>query len=229
MKLSIIIPAYNESRTIREAVENVEAAPFPIEHEVLLVDDASTDGTMETLLGPRRPERSLRIFVNPENVGKGSSVRRGLEHVRGDIVIVQDADLELDPRDIPSLIRPIVEGRAEVVYGSRFLKRIWPEKMAFPNWLANRVLNAAANALYRARLTDVSCGYKAVRTDLLKSLGLRCRRFEFCFEVTAKLRKRGVRILEVPISFTARTRKAGKKIGARDFFVALWTLFRYRV
>lgn len=228
MKLSVIIPAYNESRTIREVVESVDAVPFPIEHEILLVDDASTDGAMESLLGAGRPERPLRIFVNPENLGKGSSVRRGLEHARGDIVIVQDADLELDPRDILPLIRPIVEGRADAVYGSRFLKRIWPEKMAFPNWLANRVLNAGANALYRARLTDVSCGYKAVRTDLLRSLGLRCRRFEFCFEVTAKLRKRGIRILEVPISFKARTRKAGKKIGLKDFFQAFWTLFRYR-
>jgi glycosyltransferase involved in cell wall biosynthesis len=228
MKLSVIIPAYNESRTIREVVEAVEAVPFPVEHEILLIDDASIDGTKEILLGSAVPGRPLRLFVNPTNLGKGASVRHGLEHVRGDIVIVQDADLELDPQDIPSLIRPVIDGEADAVYGSRFMKRRWPEKMAFPNWMANRLLNIGANALYQARLTDVSCGYKAVRTDLIKSLDLRCRRFEFCFEVTAKLRKRGVRILEVPISFTARSRKDGKKIGLKDFFVAVWTLLRYR-
>ena len=226
MRLSIIIPAYNEGGTIREVLARVGAVAYPVEHEVLVVDDASTDRTAAVLAGPDVPGPSLRVFVNPENLGKGSSVRRGLEHALGDIVIVQDADLELDPADIPALVRPIVEGRADAVYGSRFLTRRWPEKMAFPNWAANRLLTALANALYGARLTDVSCGYKAVRTGLLKSLGLECRRFELCFEVTAKLRRRGVRILEVPISFTARTRKEGKKIGTADFFEAVWTLLK---
>jgi len=226
MKLSIIIPAYNEGATIREVLARVESVAYPIEHEVLVVDDASTDGTAGVLAAPGVAGPALRVLVNPENVGKGSSVRRGLEHAAGDIVIVQDADLELDPGDIPALVRPIVEGRADAVYGSRFLARSWPEKMAFPNWAANRILTTLANALYGARLSDVSCGYKVVRTDLLKSLGLDCRRFEFCFEVTAKLRRRGVRILEAPISFAARTRKEGKKIGTADFFKAVWTLVK---
>jgi glycosyltransferase involved in cell wall biosynthesis len=228
MMLSVIIPAYNERRTIREVVETVDGVPFPVEHEILIVDDASTDGTSDVLPLPGATRGGLRVYRNPANMGKGASVRRGLEHVRGDIVIVQDADLELDPRDIPALIGPILEGRADAVYGSRFLRKRWPGRMALPNWLANRILNAVANALYRARLSDVSCGYKAVRTGLMRSLGLRSRRFEFCFEVTARLRRRGVRILEVPISFTARTREEGKKIGVKDFFAAVWTLVRYR-
>jgi glycosyltransferase involved in cell wall biosynthesis len=228
MKLSIIIPAYNEGATIRKVLARVGSVSYPVAHEVLVVDDASTDGTAAALAGPGVAAPDLRVLVNPENAGKGSSVRRGLEHAAGDIAIVQDADLEYDPADIPALVRPIVEGRADAVYGSRFRTRRWPEKMAFPNWAANRILTALANLLYRARLTDVSCGYKAVRTDLLRSLGLECRRFEFCFEVTAKLRRRGVRILEVPISFTARTKKEGKKIGTADFLEAVWTLLKNR-
>jgi glycosyltransferase involved in cell wall biosynthesis len=228
MRLSIIIPAYNEAPTIREVVEAAGAVAFPIDYEIILVDDASIDSTPQVILRLGESTTHLRPLSNPVNLGKGWSVRRGLEHARGNIVIVQDADLELDPRDIPALIQPIIEGQADAVYGSRFLRRSWPEKMAFPNWLANKILNFAANALYRARLTDVSCGYKAVRTDLLKSLALKCRRFEFCFEVTAKLRRRDIKISEVPISFTARTRKEGKKIGTRDFFVAMWTLLKYR-
>jgi glycosyltransferase involved in cell wall biosynthesis len=228
MTLSIIIPAYNEANTIREVLPGLEAVRFPVETEIILVDDASRDGTREILASYCQSRERIRLFANAENLGKGSSVRRGLAEARGDIVIVQDADLECDPWDIPALIQPILEGRAAAVYGSRFLMRRWPGKMAFQNWVANKILNGTANLLYGARLTDVSCGYKAVRIDLLKSLALRCQRFEFCFEVTAKLKNRGIRIWEVPISFEARTRKEGKKIRHRDFFIALWTLIRYR-
>ncbi len=228
MKLSVIIPAYNEADTIREVWERVAAVTYPAALEVIVVDDGSVDGTRDILLGIDDPGKILRVLENTRNLGKGASVLRALGEARGDIVIVQDADLELDPQDIPGLVRPIVEGRADAVYGSRFRTRRWPEKMAFPNWAANRILTALANLLYRARLTDVSCGYKAVRADLLRSLGLECRRFEFCFEVTAKLRRRGVSILEVPISFTARTKKEGKKIGTADFFEAVWTLVKNR-
>lgn len=229
MKLSIIIPAYNEAGTLREVVETIETVAFPIGHEIIIIDDASTDGTLDVLLRLKDAHANLRVYANPTNLGKGSSVRRGLDHARGDIMIVQDADLELDPRDIPGLIQPIIDGTADAVYGSRFLKRRWPEKMAFPNWMANKILNVAANGLYGARLSDVSCGYKAVRTDLMKSLALTCRRFEFCFEVTAKLRNRNVRIAELPIAFAARTRKEGKKIATKDFFAAVWTLFKHKV
>jgi glycosyltransferase involved in cell wall biosynthesis len=227
MKLSIIIPAYNEAGTIAEILAAVEAVEFPVDYELVLVDDASCDGTSEILAAFCRSRTNARLLVNAENLGKGLSLRRGLAEAAGDIVIVQDADLEYAPRDIPGLIRPFVAGRAEAVYGSRFLTRPWPEKMAVQNWVANRALNVIANLIYRTRLTDVACGYKAVRTGLMRSLGLRCRGFEFCFEVTAKLKNRGVRIDEVPISFEARSRKEGKKIRHKDFFVALWTLLRY--
>jgi dolichol-phosphate mannosyltransferase len=228
MKLSIIIPAYNEAGTIEEVLASIAAVDFPLDQEIIIVDDASSDRTAEILARQAGSRPPIRLFRNVENLGKGASVSRGLAEALGDIVIVQDADLELDTQDIPGLIRPIVEGKAEAVYGSRFLGSRWPRKMAFQNWAANKVLNLAANVLYRARLTDVSCGYKAVKTDLLRSLSLRCRRFEFCFEVTAKLKKQGVRILESPISFEARTRKEGKKIRHADFFKALWTLVKYR-
>lgn len=228
MKLSIIIPAYNEAGTIREVLTSLEAVRFPVDHEIVIVDDASLDRTREIVTEYCESRKRVRLFTNPGNLGKGSSVRRGLVEALGDIVIVQDADLEYDPRDIPALIRPIVEGKAEAVYGTRFRRRRWPEKMAFQNWAANKVLNTAANLLFKAQLTDVSCGYKAVRTDLLRSLALCCRGFEFCFEVTAKLKSRGVRIEELPISYEARNRKEGKKIRHKDFFIALWTLFRYR-
>jgi dolichol-phosphate mannosyltransferase len=229
MKLSIIVPAYNEAGTIGRVLESLEAVDFPIDHELVLVDDASLDGTREILAAFCKSRTRARLVVNAENLGKGLSLRRGLAEAQGDIVIVQDADLEYAPRDIPALVRPIVEGRADAVYGSRFLNRRWPQKMAFQNWVANRTLNVTANLLYGARLTDVACGYKAVRTDLMRSLRLRCRGFEFCFEVTAKLKNRGVRIDEVPISFEARTRKEGKKIRHKDFFVAFWTLLRYAI
>ena len=228
MKLSIIIPAYNEAGTICEVLTSLEAVRFPVDHEVVIVDDASLDRTREVITQYSGSGKPVRLFTNPGNLGKGSSVRRGLAEALGDIVIVQDVDLEYDPRDIPALIQPIVDGKAEAVYGTRFRRRRWPEKMAFQNWVANKVLNTAANLLFRAQLTDVSCGYKAVRTDLLRSLALRCRGFEFCFEVTAKLKNRGVRIEELPISYEARNRKEGKKIRHKDFFIALWTLLRYR-
>jgi glycosyltransferase involved in cell wall biosynthesis len=228
MKLSIIIPAYNESRTIRKVLAAIAAVDFGIAHEVIVVDDASLDRTADVLAELDDQRQPVRLIQNPENMGKGASVSRGLREALGDIIIVQDADLELDPRDIPSLIEPIVRGEAQAVYGSRFLKKRWPSKMAFENWVANKVLNLVVNLLYRARLTDVSCGYKAVGADLLRSIGLRCRRYEFCFEVTAKLKKRGVQILERPISFEARAREEGKKIRRADFFKAVWTLIRYR-
>jgi len=228
MQLSIIIPAYDEAETIRKVLAALEAVPFAVEAEIIVIDDASRDGTREIVASYCGSRPRARLFTNAENLGKGSSVRRAVAEAHGDIIIVQDADLELDPRDIPAVIQPILEGKADAVFGSRFLKRRWPGKMAFQNWVANRLLNGTAAVLYGARLSDVSCGYKAIRADLLRSLFLRCRGFEFCFEVTAKLKNRGARILEVPVSFEARTRKQGKKIGYKDFFIAIWTFIRYK-
>jgi len=221
MKVSVIIPVYNERDTIAETIARVRASS--VDKEIIVVDDASGDGTpgvVQSLLGP-----DLRLIRQPRNQGKGAAIRRALEEASGEIVLIQDADLEYDPADYPKLIAPIEAGEAEVVYGTRA-----PEfrGMRFPhrafNWLAARL----ANLLYRAGISDEATCYKVFRSAILKAIPLRCRRFEFCPEVTAKVRKRGLRIHEVPISYQARSVGAGKKIRWTDGVAALWTLLKYR-
>lgn len=214
------MPVYNERETIAEALRRVKAAPG--EKEILVVDDASTDGTRELL----QADPEIRLLLHPENRGKGAAIRTALAAVTGDVVIIQDADLEYDPADYPLLVEPIRRGEARVVYGSRFLTG--RPDMRWPNLLCNRLLALAANLLYRAGITDEATCYKAFDAALLRELPLACRRFEFCPEVTAKLRRRGIRILEAPIRYTARSFDAGKKIRARDAIEAFWTLLRYR-
>lgn len=219
-RLSVIIPVYNERETIAEALRRVKAVP--IEKEIIVVDDASTDGSLELLAR----DAEIRLLRHPENRGKGSAIRTALAAVTGDVVIIQDADLEYDPSDYPLLVEPIRRGEARVVYGSRFLQS--RPRMRWTNLLCNRLLALAANVLYGARITDEATCYKVFDAALLRELPLVCRRFEFCPEVTAKLRRRGVRIHEVPIRYTARTFDAGKKIRAWDAVEAFWTLLRYR-
>lgn len=224
MRLSVIVPVYNEIGTIKEILRRVKEVP--IDKEILVVDDFSTDGTRDYLKSIEQ-EEGIRVFYHSRNLGKGSAIRTAIANVTGDIVVIQDADLECDPRDFPRLISPIVEGRASVVYGSRYSN---PENKIPLNRfkIGVLVLTAMANLLYRARITDEATCYKAFRADLLKSIPLRCYRFEFDPEVTAKVRKRGYRIEEVPISFTYRTVKEGKKIGWRDGIEAVITLLKYR-
>jgi len=221
MKVSVIIPVYNERDTIAETLARVRKAP--VDKEIIVVDDASSDGTpgiVESLPGP-----DLKLVRQPRNQGKGAAIRRGLEEASGEVILIQDADLEYDPADYPKLIAPIEAGEAEVVYGTRA-----PEfrGMRFPhrvfNWLAARL----ANLLYRAGISDEATCYKVFRTTVIKQIPLKCRRFEFCPEVTAKVRKRGLRIHEVPISYQARSVGAGKKIRWWDGIAALWTLIKYR-
>jgi dolichol-phosphate mannosyltransferase len=219
-KLSVIVPAHNERDTIVEALRRVKAAPG--EKEILVVDDASTDGTRELL----ETDPDILLLQHTENQGKGAAIRTALAAVTGDVVIIQDADLEYDPQDYPLLVDPIRRGEARVVYGSRF-RRGRPD-MRWPNYLCNRLLALAANLLYGARITDEATCYKAFDAALLRELPLECRRFEFCPEVTAKVRRRGVPIHEVPIRYTARSFDAGKKIRAWDAVEAFWTLLRYR-
>lgn len=221
MKLSVIIPAYNELDTIEESIARVRAV-MP-EEEIIVIDDCSTDGTREVL--ERIPD--IKLILHECNQGKGKAIRTALEHVTGDIVIIHDADLEYYPEDIPAIIRPIVDGEADVVYGSRFLKS--RPKMRIANYIANKLLVYTTNLLYRAGITDEATCYKAFRTSVIKAIPLTCMRFEFCPEVTAKLRRRGIRIHEVPIKYTARSFGQGKKIGVRDGIVALWTLVKYRL
>lgn len=226
MKLSVIMPVYNEEATIDEVVGRVRAVDLgDVEQELVIIDDSSTDGTPDRLMAYEGAP-DVRVFRHPVNRGKGGAIRTGIGHVTGDMVIIQDADLEYDPEEYPRLIAPILSGRADVVYGSRFMGTV--ENMAFPNWLANKILSWAATLLFARRITDEATCYKVFRTDLLTSLELRCERFEFCPEVTAKALRRHYRLVEVPISYRARTVEAGKKIRAADGLDALWTLIRYR-
>jgi glycosyltransferase involved in cell wall biosynthesis len=219
-RLSVLVPVYNEQETIEEALRRVKAAPG--EKEIIVVDDASTDGTRALL----EADPEILLIRHPENRGKGACIRTGLAAATGDVIIIQDADLEYDPQDYPLLVEPIRRGEARVVYGSRFLRGRPP--MQWPNLLCNRLLALAANLLYGARITDEATCYKAFEAALLKDLPLECRRFEFCPEVTAKVRRRGIKIHEVPIRYTARTFDAGKKIRPWDAVEAFRALLRYR-
>jgi glycosyltransferase involved in cell wall biosynthesis len=226
MKLSIIMPVYNESETLREILAQVRAVELAgVEKEILVVDDGSSDGSPE-ILYDESGAGDLHVFFHDRNLGKGAAVRTAIEHATGDLILIQDADLEYDPRDYPNLIRPIVEGRVTVVYGSRFLG---PRKaMLFWHMLGNKLLTLTTNILYNAILSDMETCYKCFRADVIQDIPLRSKRFEFEPEVTAKVLKRGHRIFEVPISYYGREYHEGKKISWRDAPLAFWTLFKYR-
>jgi dolichol-phosphate mannosyltransferase len=226
MRVSIIIPVYNEFRTLPQVLQRVRDARLPpgATKEIVIVDDGSTDGTAALLT--QYATESVLVHHSGTNAGKGSAIRVGLTKATGDIILIQDGDLEYDPADYMQLVSPILEGRAQVVYGSRF--RAGVPGMARKNWLANKILTLTANVLYKASITDEATAYKAFHIDILKRLRLECRRFEFCPEVTAKLRRLGYSIHEVPITYNPRGIAEGKKIAARDGFHALWTLLRYR-
>jgi len=223
LRLSILIPCYNEADHIVRVLEAVEAVDIP--KEIVVVNDGSSDNTAEVLEECSR-DHSIVVHSLPVNSGKGAAIRAGLQLVTGDIVIIQDADLEYDPQQIPGVIKPIVEGEADVVYGSRFRGSIGGMRLA--NRIANRVLTLTVNMLYRAHITDEATCYKAFRTDVIKGIPLNCMKFEFCPEVTAKLLKRGFAIHEVPIRYVGRTTSQGKKIRWTDAFSAIWTLLKYR-
>jgi len=224
LKLSIIMPVYDEVNTVRAILEQVRAVP--IEKEIIIVDDGSTDGTSD-ILRQEMEHDDTRVFFLAENQGKGAAVRTGIAAATGNIILIQDADLEYDPRDYPALLAPIEEGRAKVVYGSRFLGG--PRKtMLFWHAVGNKLLTLVTNVLYDTILSDMETGYKVFAADVIKDIPLRAKRFELEPEVTAKVLKRGHRIYEVPISYTGREFDEGKKITWRDGFIALWTLFKYR-
>ncbi|MCA9982694.1 MAG: glycosyltransferase family 2 protein [Anaerolineales bacterium] len=226
MKVSVIIPVYNECQTVVECVRNVLAVETA--DEILLVDDGSTDGTRALYPELEALDPAIRVILHEKNRGKGAAVRTGFAAATGDILLIQDADLEYDPRDYPSLIRPIVEGKTTVVYGSRF--RGGPSKtMFFLHMLGNKFLTLVTNVLYDTILTDMETCYKVFRADVVKDIPLRARGFEFEPEITAKLLKRGHRIYEVPISYNGREFDEGKKIRPwRDGSLALWSLIKYR-
>ncbi len=225
MKISIIIPVYNEVNVIPMVLDRVMKAAIPAgcEKEIVIVDDGSTDGTSEIL---DRYQNLVAIHHSVENFGKGAAIRIGIRKATGDIVLIQDGDLEYDPNDYLKVLQPIVDGKAAVVYGSRFMGNL--QGMKFANWLANKILTVTTNVLFHANITDEATAYKAFRMDVLRAMRLRCLRFEFCPEVTAKVRRLGHTIHEVPIQYNARGILEGKKIRWQDGFQAMWTLVKYR-
>jgi glycosyltransferase involved in cell wall biosynthesis len=226
MKLSIVMPVYNERATLSEILRQVRDVELPgVDKEILVVDDGSTDGSRE-IVAQEAAAGDVRAFYHDRNLGKGAAVRTAIQAATGDIILIQDADLEYDPRDYPALIRPIVERRVVVVYGSRFLG---PRKaMLFWHMLGNKLLTLTTNILFNAILSDMETCYKCFRADVVKDIRLRSRRFDFEPEITAKVLKRGHRIFEIPISYYGREVHEGKKISWRDAPVAFWTLLKYR-
>lgn len=226
LKLTVIIPCFNEVKTVRKVLQrvlNVELAD-----EIIIVDDGSTDGTLDVLAGIEKEALpGVRVVYHEHNQGKGAAVVTGFRAATGDVLLIQDADFEYDPRDYPVLLRPIEEGVSPVVYGSRFLGG--PRKaMNFWNMVANKGLTLATNILYNAILSDMETCYKVFRADVVKNMKIRARGFEFEPEVTAKVLKQRIRIYEVPISYNGREWDEGKKIKWYDAPKALWALFKYR-
>jgi glycosyltransferase involved in cell wall biosynthesis len=224
MEISVIIPAYNEKATIREILHRVQA--MAIASEIVVVDDGSTDGTRE-ILQEVDHQGPIRVVFHEKNKGKGAAVRTGIHASHGDVLIIQDADLEYDPREYPNLLFPLKEGIADVVYGSRFLGAA-RRPILFWNMVANKILTLMTNILYNNILTDMETGYKVFRRQVVEGMTIHARRFDFEPEFTAKILKRKVRIFEVPITFNPRDYSEGKKIAMGDAFVAVWTLLKYR-
>jgi glycosyltransferase involved in cell wall biosynthesis len=224
--ISIIVPVYNESRTVAAVIDRLLTIPLPVPREIVVVNDGSTDGTREVLDGLEVRPGLLDIVHAERNAGKGSAIRLGFARARGTVFAIQDADLELDPAQLAALVQPILDGRTRVVYGSRFLAGRPPAPLI--SVLANQVLTATTNLLYGARITDMETCYKIMAGDVARSLRLEANRFDIEPEITAKLLKAGHRILELPVRFEPRSRAQGKKIGWRDGVHALGVLFRHR-
>ena len=222
-KLSVVIPVYNERDYIQQVVERVKKVP--IDKEIIIVDDASTDGTRE-VLAELEQEDGIKVFYHQRNQGKGAALRTGFKHCQGEIVIVQDADLEYFPEEYPELIEPIEQGWAEVVYGTRFLGKKH-RVLFYHHYLANRFLTFLSNLFTNLNLTDMEVGYKVFRREVIQSIPLKQNRFGFEPEITAKVARRGYRVFEVPVSYNGRSYQEGKKINWKDGLWALWCIFRY--
>jgi len=224
MKLSVIIPIYNEKDTLEEIISRVQETNLA--DEMILVDDGSIDGTRE-IVRKFEGKEGFKVIFHEMNQGKGAAVRSGFDAATGDVYLIQDADLEYDPRDYPSLLKPIEEGLADVVYGSRFLGASRRVAM-FWHMVANKLLTLLTNILYDTILTDMETGYKVFKKNVVEKMPLHAKRFEFEPEFTAKILKRNYRIFEVPITFNPRDYEEGKKIGLADAFEAIWALVKYR-
>lgn len=224
MKLSIIMPIYNEKETLEKIVEKVQKVP--IKKEIIMVDDCSTDETRE-ILKEYENMQNIKVIYQTKNMGKGTAIRTAIKYITGDIVIIQDADLEYDPNDYLNLVKPIQNKDAKVIYGSRALNT--ENKHSYNRYLlGGKLVTFVANILHSQRLTDEPTCYKVFDAELLKSIPLKCKRFEFCPEVTAKIAKKGIKIKEIPINYYPRDFKHGKKIKWYDGLEAIWTLMKYR-
>jgi glycosyltransferase involved in cell wall biosynthesis len=233
VKLSVLVPVYNEERTLEELLRRVCAVPLP--KEIILVDDGSKDRSREILTRLKdQNERAndslnqIKVFLQPENQGKGAAIKTAISHVTGDVVIVQDADLEYDPKDYPSLLEPIQDGSADVVYGTRFAGGGAHRVLFFWHSLGNRTLTLLSNMLTNLNLSDMEVGYKVFRAEVLKGVELKSSRFGFEPEITIKLAKKRCRFYEVPISYHGRTYEEGKKITWKDGIAALYYMIRFR-
>jgi glycosyltransferase involved in cell wall biosynthesis len=227
-RLTVIIPAYNETHTIDRilsAVKQVDISALGLEREIIVVDDGSIDDTSDII---REKHPDVVLISHFINQGKGSAIRTALHRATGDIILIQDADLEYDPSDYPALLTPIVSGEAKVVFGSRFLDRAYPRRMHLSNYIANRALTLMSNVLYGVHITDEATCYKVFDGELLRSLRLRCQEFEFCPEVIALLGRQKIPVVEVPVRYVARTAEEGKKIGWFDGLQAIRVLVTYR-
>lgn len=225
-KITILIPVYNEVNTLNKILEKIEKAPFyNLEKEIIIIDDFSTDGSRELLksLGEK-----YKIFYHNQNLGKGAAIRTGFENMTGDIVVIQDADLEYDPLDYEPLIKLIIDDKADVVYGSRLSGAKPSRAFMFTHLLGNKFLTLLTNILYNTTLTDMETCYKAFRTDFIKDIQIKSDRFDFEPEITAKILKKGARLYELPISYYGREYKEGKKITYVDGLHAIWTLIKFR-
>lgn len=225
MKLSVIIPVFNEKNSIQNIVKKVE--DIDIDKEIILIDDCSNDGTVE-IIKNNINGRNIKKLFHKKNLGKGAAIRTGIKHISGDIVIIQDADMEYDPNDYHALIWPIVRGDADVVYGSRLSGGAPQRVHMFWHLMGNRMLSFITNIIYNTTLTDMETGYKVFRTDVIKNLNLKSSRFEIEPEITAKIFKQKLRVYELPISYYGRSYEEGKKITWKDGFIALWTILKYR-
>ncbi len=225
MRLTFLLPVFNERATVEQILQNIEETGLA--DHIIIVDDASTDGTRELLQQLVSSNPRLELHLHERNQGKGAALRTGFRKVETDLVLVQDADLEYDPRDVPGLLVPIEEDKADVVYGSRFLGAPRRPTM-FWHMVANKLLTLMTNVLYNTILTDMETGYKLFRREVIQGITIRSNRFDFEPEITAKLLKRKVRIFEVPITFNPREYSEGKKIGLSDAFAAVWALLKFR-
>ena len=221
------MPAFNEINTIAKIIERVRAVKIP--KEIIIVDDGSTDGTKEYLTKLKKQNiPKIKIFFHNKNYGKGHAIRTGIKHAEGKIIIIQDTDLELNPKEYYKLIKPIQDKKTRVVYGSRFLVRDKKPSIFNKYYFGNRIVTMLSNFLYDAKITDEPICYKVFDADILKSLNLKCEGFEFCPEVTAKIRKKGYKIYEIPVSYNPRSVKEGKKLTWQDGVKAISTLIKYR-